>query len=382
MAGVKDRCAIVGIGETEFSTNSGRTELSLAAEASLKAIQDAGLSVKDIDGVCKYQQDSTPPDILAYALGIPHLRFYAEITGGGSASCGSVAAGVAAIISGQARNVLCFRGMNGRSGRRFGQGGSAIAHTNIGQFEHPYGIISPGQRFALMAQRHMHEYGTTSAQFGRLAVAMRRNAQRNPRALMRDPLTLEQHQASRIIASPFKLFDCCLETDGGCAVVVSSAEQARTLKQRPAYISGVAMAWGHQAHSAYDSVEDFCSVGAKVIAKSVFEMADCKPTDIKVAEIYDAFTYTALVQLEDYGFCKKGEGGPFVESGAIDYPTGKLPLNTHGGLLSEGYIHAMNTVIEGVRQVRGASTSPVKDVDLAFVCGYSAERCSAMILRR
>ncbi len=380
---MKDRCAIVGIGETQFSRDSGRTELSLAAEASLEALEDSGLTVNDIDGVVKFQADNTPPHVLAYTLGIPELRFYAEITGGGAASCGTVTAAVAAIASGQANNVLCYRGMNGRSGHRYGQqGGGGLPATTVGQFEYPYGIIAPSQRLALNAQRHMYEYGTTSRQLGRVAVAARNNARQNVRALMRDPITLEDHQASRLIASPFHLYDCCLETDGGCAVVVSSAERARSLKQQPAYIAGCAMGWGHQAYSAYESDADFCSFGSKVVAKSVFEMAEVTPADISVAEIYDAFTYVALCQLEDYGFCKKGEGGPFVESGAIDFPSGKLPLNTHGGLLSEGYIHGMNTVIEGVRQTRGASTCQVKDAELVFVSGFSEERGGALILRR
>ncbi|MEE9199483.1 MAG: hypothetical protein V3U26_06770 [Dehalococcoidia bacterium] len=235
MSSIKDRCAIVGIGETEYSRDSGRSELALAVEASSKAIEDAGLKPQDIDGIVRFAVDPTPEEEVMASLGITELTFYDELGYAGSAGAGLVAHAVMAIVCGMARNVLLYRAMNGRSGRRYGAG-AVTGRRGQGQsaFWEPFGLLVPGQMLAMYARRHMHEYGTTSRQFGAVAVACRKHANMNPRAVMYGrPLTIDDHQNSRMIYDPFRLFDCCLETDGGAAIVITSAERARDLRHPP-----------------------------------------------------------------------------------------------------------------------------------------------------
>lgn len=244
----RDRCAIVGLGNREFSRDSGRSVLSLATEASTKAIADAGLKPEDIDGIIRCDFDVVTQHDLATALGLPNLTYWSAHGPGGSAPCSMVASAVGAILSGQAMNVLVFRSLNGRSGFRLVKGRNQNETGPIGgngiyeEFFVPYGSVSPGQAWALLAQRHMHEYGTTSEQLGRIAVTVREAANANPNAqLGHKSLTLEDYLAAPMISSPLRLFDYCLETDGACAVVVSSNERARDLAKPPVLISAVAM---------------------------------------------------------------------------------------------------------------------------------------------
>ena len=347
---IKDRCAIVGIGETEYSRDSGRSELSLAVEASTKAIEDAGLKPEDIDGVVRFDVDSTTEEEMIASLGISELTFYDELGYAGSAGGGLVTHAVMAIATGMAKNVLLYRAMNGRSGRRYGAG-QVTGRRGQGQaaFAEPFGLLVPGQMLAMYARRHMHEYGTTSLQLGAVAVACRKHANMNPRAVMHDrPLTLEDHQSSRMIHDPFHLFDCCLETDGGAAIVITSAERAKDLHHPPAYIMAASQTlvppiWERGVLS---------QTSAPLTGARLFDMAGVTPRDIDVAQIYDHFTAPVVFALEGYGFCKTGEGGPFVEGGRIEVG-GELPVNTSGGHLSEAYVHGVNHMVEGVRQLRG-----------------------------
>lgn len=374
---IKDKCAIVGIGETEYSRDSGRSELSLAVEASTKAIEDAGLKPNNIDGIVRFAVDSTTEEEMIASLGISELTFYDELGYAGSAGGGLVTHAVMAVATGMAKNVLLYRAMNGRSGRRYGAG-QVTGRRGQGQsaFAEPYGLLVPGQLLAMYARRHMHEYGTTSAQFGAVAVACRRHANMNPRAVMHDRLlTLEDHQNSRIIHAPFHLFDCCLETDGGAAIVVTSAERAKDLRHPPAYVMAAAQTlvppiWERGVLS---------QTSAPLTAPRLFDMAGVSPKDIDVAQIYDHFTAPVIFALEGYGFCKMGEGGPFVEDGRIEIG-GDLPVNTSGGHLSEAYVHGVNHMVEGVRQLRRASTAQVPDAELALV--DASEGVGALILRR
>ncbi|MFQ5934737.1 MAG: lipid-transfer protein, partial [Dehalococcoidia bacterium] len=238
MDSIKDKCAIVGIGETEYSRNSGRSELALAAEASAKAIEDAGLKPSDIDGIVRFAVDPTQEDEVMASLGIPELSFYGELGYAGSAGAGLVAHAVMAIASGMANNVLLYRAMNGRSGRRYGAGAvTGRGGEGASAFSEPFGLLVPGQVVAMYTRHRMHQYGTTSRQFGAVAMACRKHANMNPRAVMYGrPLTIEDHQTSRMIYDPLRLYDCCLETDGGAAIVITSAERARDSRRRPAYI--------------------------------------------------------------------------------------------------------------------------------------------------
>lgn len=385
----RDKCAIVGIGATDFSKNSGRSDLTLATQAALAAIEDAGLSPRDIDGIVRCSHDTVYQHDLAHALGIPNVTFWCDVGPGGVAPAGMVGQAVAAILSGQATAVLVFRELNGRSGRRYGLAGATQPRVggagSYDEFFNPYGLLTPGQAFALIARRHMAEYGTTSEQLGHIAVICRKRANANPAAQMYGrPLSLEDYLNARMISDPLRLYDFCLETDGACAVVVTSTERARDLRNPPVLIRAVAQAGMPKPQPGLmfpvlmrDSITE---LPAKYAAETLYRRAGLGPADIDVAQLYDCFTITVLLELEDWGFCKKGEGGPFVASGAIDLD-GEIPINTAGGHLSEGYIHGMNHVLEGVRQIRGTSTSQVPGAETCLVATTPLPPGSGLILR-
>ena len=393
--GHRDRCAISGIGATPFSSDSGRSALSLAVEASLAAIGDAGLRPSDVDGVVRCDLDVVTHNDLAHALGLPDVTYWGVSGPGGAAPGGMIGQAVGAILSGQATAVLAYRALNGRSGARFGRGGGGAGPgraRRVGgggkydEFFAPYGLVAPGHLFSLMARRHMIEYGTTEEQLGHIALACRARANANPAAQMVDrPLTLEQYLAARMISTPLRLFDYCLETDGACAVVVTSAERARAGPQPPALIRAVVQSAGPdpQVGFLYPALmrESLTTQPSKSAAETLWRRAGFGPGDVDVAQFYDCFTITVLLQLEDYGFCPKGEGGPFAASGAID-KGGVVPINTSGGHLSEGYLHGMNHVVEGVRQIRGTSTSQVPDAEVCLVTSGIPVTTSALVLRR
>ena len=386
MSLLRDKTAIVGIGHTEYSRDSGRSELTLACEAIGAAIADAGLTPGDIDGITKYTMDNNDPIDIARTLGIPELRFAGEVNyGGGGGPVGTILMAAMAVATGQAKAVVAFRAMNERSGRgtpRFGQASAAEGASGLHSYQAPYGLFSPAQSVALAARRHMHLYGTESRHFGEIAVTCRHHANLNPNAMMYGrPMSIDDHQNSRMIASPLHLLDCCLETDGGAALVITTADRARDLKHPPTYISGIGFGAGHWNHRSI--VKDMDSVHSEstVIAKHVFRDAGITHQDIDVLFIYDHFTPLVLMAIEDYGFCKRGEGKDFVSNGRLRWPDGDLPMNTSGGNLSEGYMHGMQNTIEAVRQLRGVARCQVKNARHAFVSAGNAVPTSAMILR-
>lgn len=374
----RDRTAIAGVGYTPFSKNSGVSTLTLAVEAIQAALEDAGLTVADVDAIATHRVgDSTPPWVVAPALGIPEVTWFLDQFGGGSVSHSVVGQAAMAVAAGVAETVVVYRAINARSEFRMGGTGRGPAPIFDAQYQAPYGYFAPPQQFAMYARAHMNAYGTTHEQLGSVAVAERAYAVRNPRALKRDPMTLEDYLDSRWIAEPFRLLDCCLETDGACAIVITGADRARDLRQKPVLISGAAWGGGDSFFSGVPT--DFTVTEAARLSPRLYEMAGVKPSDIDVAEIYDCFTYSVIVQFEDYGFCAKGEGGPFAASGEA------LPFNTHGGFLSEGYVHGINHVAEAVSQLRG--TAGDRQVDGASVAlstaqpGYVLAGTSALILR-
>jgi acetyl-CoA acetyltransferase len=276
--------------------------------------------------------------------------------------------------------VLCYRALNGRSGFRMGHLGAAES-GGVHQFMTPYGFGSPAQIFGMVARRHMHEYGTKKAQLGAVALSARAHAAKNERAMQRKPLTIEEYLASRVIADPFSLLDCCQETDGACALVVSAADAVDGSRPR-VRISGAVHGGSAGARFPFDRSPDLIEGAFVRLSRALYEQAGLNPADITVAELYDAFTFEVILQLEDFGFCARGEGGPFVESGAISHG-GRLPVNTHGGLHSEGYIQGLNSVVEAVLQVRGAcGERQVPDVEHALVTGFGFTAGGAMILSR
>lgn len=369
---LKGKGAVTGVGETRYSRASGKSVMALQMEASLAAIRDAGLDPKDIDGVIAYGSMSVVAEDFITNFGIPDLKFSAVTPLGGASAVASIQCAVAAVASGICKHVLIPIGRNGSSGVG-GRIGSRVREMPqfrvIGEFEMPLGAIAPAQLYAPMARRHMELYGTKSEQLAEIAVSTRHNAILNGNSMMTKPLTVEDHQNSRMIADPLHLFDCSLESDGACAFVVSSSERARDLAKPVIQVLGVAE--GHpDSPSAITQRPDLTRLGLAKAAPKAFGMAGVGHKDIQVAEVYDCFTYIVMCQLEDMGFCAKGEGGPFVASGAIKLG-GKMPINTHGGLLSQAHMAGYNHVVELVRQLRGeAGKAQVKDATVGLVTGY------------
>ena len=381
--------AIAGIGATEFSKESGRSELQLSVEATLAALSDAGLQPRDVDGLVTFTMDSSSEIALARELGIPELRFFSRINFGGGAACGTVLHAAMAVATGVADVVVCYRGFNERSGMRFGQVSSAAnAQVNTNGLDnawtYPMGLGTPAATVAMAARRYMHEYGATSEDFGRVAVADRKHAATNPDAFFYGkPITLEDHQASRMIADPLHLLDCCQESDGAVAIVVTSAERARDLAQPSAVIAAAAQGSGPDQFvmtSYYrDDVGGLPEMG--VVGRELWRQSGLTAHDMDTAVLYDHFTPYVLMQLEELGFCGRGEAKDFIADGAIELD-GRLPLNTHGGQLGEAYIHGMNGIAEGVRQVRGTSVNQVHDASRVLVTAGTGVPTSGLVLTR
>lgn len=381
-SGLRDKAAIVGVGETEYSKSSGRTELALACEAIKKAADDAGVAVEEIDGLVRYDMDPVDEVALTSHLGLTNLRWMSHTGYGGTGGNAVIVHAAAAIAAGVADTVVCYRSLNERSGARYGRGETWMKERVGGfeAFQMPWGLLTPAQLFGQFARRHMIEYGTTSRQFGAVAVALRRHASMNPRAMMRSPITIEDHQASRMIADPLRLFDCCIESDGACAVIVTSAARARGFRHPPAWIMGASQGSGSRAIGIIFR-EDLAVAESTYTAQDVYRSAGVGPKDIDAVMIYDHFTPFIIFSLEAYGFCPRGEGGPFVEGGRIEFD-GELPVNTHGGNHSEAYIHGLPHVIEAVRQLRGTSTAQIPKAELILSCSSVAQLSAAVILRK
>jgi acetyl-CoA acetyltransferase len=382
-SGLRDRTAIVGVGYTEFSKNSGVSTLTLALRAITAALADAGLALQDVDGVaCHRVGDSVQAVLVAQSLGISDLRYHLDLFGGGSTSHQVLASAAMAVATGMAETVVCWRAINARSEFRMGGTGRAAPDTIEFQYQAPYGYATPPQQFAMMARAYLDAYDVTPEDLGRVAITQRNYARLSPRAMMRKPLTMEQYLSSRWVVEPLRLFDCCLETDAAVALVVTSAERARDLARPPVLISAASYGSGPTLFS--NGNRDITTSAAANLAPRLFEMAGLTPADVDVAELYDAFTPLVLVQLEDYGFCAKGEAAAFVADGQTA-PGGRLPVNTHGGHLSEGYVHGLNHAAEAVTQLRGeAGARQVPDATVALSTaqpGYVAGTTSAVLLR-
>ncbi|ASR36278.1 lipid-transfer protein [Prauserella marina] len=380
--------AIAGIGATEFSKNSGRSEWQLACECVLAALDDAGLGVEDVDGFALFTMENNPEIAVARALGIPRLSFFSRIPHGGGGACAPVQQAALAVATGVADVVVVYRAFNERSGHRFGAGPPPFAYTPSTDQEYrnwinPYGLLTPAQQEAFLATRYLHKYGATTEDFGRVSVLSRKHAATNPKAwFYQRPITLEEHQNSRWIAEPLRLLDCCQESDGGQALVIVSTERARDLRHPPAVIRAAAQGSGPRqiSMSSYyrDDIDRLPEVA--YVAEQMWRQAGIGPSDIDAAVLYDAFTPMVLLQLEEYGFCGIGEAKDLIASGALELD-GKLPVNTHGGQLGEGYIHGVNGIAEGVRLVRGTSVNqPAKTLDHVLVTGGSPVPHSAVVL--
>jgi acetyl-CoA acetyltransferase len=380
----RSQAAIAGIGCTEFSRDSGVSVFTLATRAIKAAIEDAGLQIRDIDGLATFgTNDSVAPNVLAQALGVQSMSWYVDQFYGGSVSMSILGQAALAVSAGVAECVVCYRALNGRSEMRLNGSAMSVARPPWDMAAKlPTGIIAPAQEIALAARSHMERFGTKSEDLGRIAMLSRQHALDNERAMMRQPMTMDDYLASRWIVDPFRKFDCCLETDGAVAVVVVGTERAKDLPHRPATIRGAA--WGGGINVVNNGHRDLSDSPANFIAPRLYAAAGLAPDDIEFAELYDCFTYTVLSQIEGYGFAEPGGVPDMLTDGRFDRRGGSLPINTHGGLMSEGYLHGMNHVYEAVQQIRGdAGDRQVARHDVALVTGqlgYVSGYSSAAVL--
>ena len=387
----QDKAAITGIGHTDYAKGLGRSELDMAAEAIYKAVAEAGLKPGDIDGLSCYNlQGEGTNNHLHQALGLGNMSHYVTHPHGGGAYAATVGVAALGVAAGLCNHLVAYRsrarGRQSSFGGGTNQGGRPWEKVeqrlgNTQQYHVPFGLQSPVQEMAVIAQRYMHDCGITEDHFANVSIANRTHATRNPHAVMREPITMEDHHSSRMIADPLRLFDCCIETDGACAVVISRTEEARNMPQKPAIIHAFAQ---HVQPAHYHLTEwwrfprDELGSG---LGRRLFEQSDFKHDDIAAAMFYDHFTPMVLLGIEDLGFCGRGEAGAFSEGGALIAPDGRLPINTHGGQMSEAYVHGFNNVLEGVRQVRSTSSSQVPEAKAAVVMGANSDPTAAFILR-
>lgn len=381
--GIRDRAAIAGIGWTPYSKNSGVSTLELALRAISAALADCGLSRSDVDGLVTHSVgDAVPAAAVGANLGVSDPKLLLDLTGGGSMSAATVGCAAMAVASGQAETVVCWRALNARSEFRMGGTGRAAPTLVEFQYQVPYGLLTPPQQYALVARAYLDASGASEEDLGRVAITQRHNALKNPRAMMPKPLTMADYLSSPWIAEPLRLFDCCLETDAGIAVIVTSAERARDLPQPPVLISGATTGGGHSLFSG--SRVDLSISAAADMAPRLYANAGIGPGDIDIAQLYDAFTPLVLMQLEDYRLADRHGAPAFVAAGGTAL-NGKLPVNTHGGHLSEGYLHGLNHVVEAVLQLRGqAGERQVRGAEVALSTGqpgYVSGVTSAIILR-
>ena len=404
---IKDQAAVVGIGRTPYwkrGLSHPETEMSMACTAILAALDDAGLTAADIDGFAIYAHACDPATVAA-TLGIPEIRYAASTTSGGGGSAGALGLAASAIAGGMATccvtlmslqqlnrrlggtavgGMLAYAMMSEGGGSAYGGGGLPPSAA----FTANNGLLSPGHSFSMIAARHMHLYGTRREAFAEVCIAQRENAMKRPMSLRREPLTIDDYFSARMVSDPLCLLDYTMESDGAVAVITVSADQAKDLKQPPAYIMASAHGgsgrWGPGIFRYFQAPdEEFASSGHRPVAKRLYEMAGAGPEDVNVALLYDHFSPLVVLQLEDYGFCPIGEGGPFVEDGNIRFGTGTIPVNTHGGNLSDSYIIGMTHIVEAVEQLRGTAVNQVEGAEIALVTGGPASLpVSGTLLRR
>jgi acetyl-CoA acetyltransferase len=378
---LKDRTAMVGIGQTAYAKSLPETEKRLACDAIVAALEDAGIDPSEVDALSSYTQETTTEEDIAKNIGAGDITFFSQVGYGGGAGCATVGHLSMAIASGVASVGVAWRSRKRGSGPRPWTS-SANRLPTPGEWNRPWGLLRPADQLAMLTRRYMHEYGVTRDHLANVALACRAHANRNPDAMMYDrPMTRADYFAARWISEPLCLFDNCLESDGAAAVVVVSAERARDCRTKPAYIHGFGQGLPQQHHAMVSYWGDDPLRGPSwAAARALWRDADFGPSDVDVAQIYDAFTTLIPLSLEGYGFCGRGEGGAFTEDGALSLG-GRLPINTSGGGLSEAYIHGFNLIVEGVRQIRGTSTNQVDDAQTCLVTSGEAVPTSAILLR-
>jgi len=398
----QDKCAIVGVGATDYYVRGKswpRTVNEMACEAILKACDDAGISIRDVDGFAYYSTagagylDKFDTGSLIETLGMPHISYTATLTAGGGGVAGAIGLATAGLMNEDAKYVVTVMALQQLPQNRFGVLGVSSVPTPENSFLKPAGLVGPGYSVSMLTRRHMHLYGTTQDAFGEIVMATRANTHNRPKAIRKEPLTKEQYDASVLLSDPLRRLDFCLETDGAVAVITTTTERAKDCRNKPALVHACAHGgqreWG-RAFSWMGMPDPwFASSGHKFTADRVWAQSGLTAKDIDVALLYDHFSPMVLMQLEDYGFCERGEGNDYVLSGKTRYDpaTGKgvnggVPVNTHGGNLSEAYIIGMTHILEAVEQIRGTAINQVKDCEFALASGGPAPiPVSSLILR-
>jgi acetyl-CoA acetyltransferase len=398
----QDKCAIVGVGSTDYYVRGKswpRTVNEMACEAILKACDDAGISIRDVDGFAYYSTagagylDKFDTGSLIETLGMPHISYTATLTAGGGGVAGAIGLATAGLMNEDAKYVVTVMALQQLPQNRFGVLGVSSVPTPENSFLKPAGLVGPGYSVSMLTRRHMHLYGTTQDAFGEIVMATRANTHNRPKAIRKEPLTKEQYDASVLLSDPLRRLDFCLETDGAVAVITTTTERAKDCRNKPALVHACAHGgqreWG-RAFSWMGMPDPwFASSGHKFTADRVWAQSGLTAKDIDVALLYDHFSPMVLMQLEDYGFCEQGEGNDYVLAGKVRYDpvtrkgvNGGTPVNTHGGNLNEAYIIGMTHVVEAVEQVRGTAINQVADCEFALASGGPATiPVSSLILR-
>ena len=381
---INGKTAIAGIGQTAFGKGLPDTELSLACQAISLALDDAGIAPSQVDGLASYTMEPQREVEVARSVGLGDITYFSQVGFGGGAGCGVVGQAAMAVATGQANVVVAWRARKRAdpTSRPWANVTQRLADSQM--WTRPFGILRPVDEIAILTRRYMHEYGGTRDHLANVAIAFRKHAARNPASTMgHKPLTRDDYMDARWISEPLCLFDNCLETDGALAVVVTSTERARDLAHPPVLIHAFAQGLPaqHQTMTNYFT-EDPLRGPAWTAARLLWARADMGPADVKVAQLYDAFSPLIPLSLEGYGFCARGEGGPFTDNGAIAWPNGQLPVNTSGGGMSEAYVHGFNLILEGTRQIRGTSTSQVDGADVSLVTSGEGVPTSALLLTK
>jgi acetyl-CoA acetyltransferase len=381
---LKDRAAIVGIGQTAFAKSLPGSELSMACQAIKAALDDAGIQPSEVDALSSYAMEANVEVEVARNVGLGDITYFSQVGYGGGAGCAVVGHAGMAVATGQAEVAVAWRSRKrgAAASRPWSQVGRRV--SGPGQWSRPWGLLRPVDEIAMLARRYMHEYGATRDHLANVALAFRRHANRNPAATMHDKtMSRDDYMAARWVSEPLCLFDNCLETDGAVACVVVPAERALDLPQPPVYIHafGQGLNTQHQTMTNYHR-DDPLTGPAWACSRVLWANADIGPADVDVAQLYDAFSPLIPLSLEGYGFCKRGEGADFTNDGNIEWPDGDLPVNTSGGGMSEAYVHGFNLIAEGVRQVRGTSTAQVAGAETCLVTSGEGVPTSALLLRR
>ncbi len=384
---IKGKVAIAGIAETRYYKRGAAedSEFKMGLEAIIKAADDAGLPVTKIDGFASYSNDRNDPPRIQAALGLPDLKFSNMFWGGGGGGgSGAIANACAAIVAGYADYVVVFRSLAQGQFGRFGQGRAAGAVPGAAAFTAPYGLMSPAQTFAMRVRRFMHDHGVKQEALRALSLASYEHAQRNPRAVMHGrPLSEDDYDNSRWIVEPFHLFDCCMENDGAAAILLTTPERARDLKQPPAYLMAASQGSDYRQAASAHNAPDYATSNFKTVAKRLYDMAGIGPKDVDVLQSYENFTGGVLMSMVEHGFCEPDECNEFFKLENFKFDSGCLPLNTSGGNLAECYMHGLELITEAVRQIRGTSTAQVKEVNVSMVTsGPMVQPVSSMILSK